>query len=139
MRPRGVSTGSHGRRLDAKERRRRSSGRSSGEAYIAAVYEADRLRDEEKAAATAMAGFAQALAGTVMQPRAREHGSPETRPTARDTKPERLEPPSERRRPRHDEILTWDEAMQIPWHDGNLGVDLPLPAPRPSYGGEPEE
>jgi hypothetical protein len=114
-----VSIESHGRRLDALEARR---GASSGRDYIAAVYEADRLRDQEKAAAMAMIAFARALAGTNKLRRPLPGGAAlpdqpaETSP--RMPAPRAPEPPRERRRPSPTEVITWQEAMQIPWHDG---------------------
>jgi hypothetical protein len=114
-----VSIESHGRRLDALEARR---GASSGRDYIAAVYEADRLRDQEKAAAMAMIAFAQALAGTNKLRRLLPGGPAlpdqpaETSP--RTSAPRAPEPPRERRRPGPTEVITWEEFMELCRHDG---------------------
>jgi len=116
-----VSRPAHGRRLKSQAWRAAPSGKESGEAsggddYIAAVHEADRLRQQEKAAATALVAFAQALAGTVLRPPVPDGGS---RDAARQrtslASPERGRRSAEPPRPDHRALVTFEEAMRVRW------------------------
>jgi hypothetical protein len=153
-----VSSASHRRRFEAVARRQSGeeagaeSGKGSGDQYIAAVHEADRRRQQEKQAATALVAFAQALAGTVLQPRvhaggnhdpAREPVLPATPRRARDIEPERLDPRAE---------VTWEEAMRQALRNQTKADPSPPRRPTdrvdpwpggefliPSYARDPEE
>lgn len=115
-----MSIDSHARRLNKLE----PEPPSEADVWRAAVYEIDRWQR----AAVAMVAFAQALAGA-------PDPAPTICPPARDAEP----PPSERprhaprpppppRRPAPYEIVTWEEAMRLPWLDGTP----PLPCPPPT-------
>jgi hypothetical protein len=134
-----VSRANHARRLRSLERPKVGG-------WLAEFHQAIRENDREQVAAVTMVRVAQALAGTVMQPRWVDNGN-------RDPAPElasRTPPPPElleitarraRREPQrldHHTEATWEEAFRQPWVAeplrpacGQILVAAPSQVPRP--------
>jgi hypothetical protein len=125
-----VSAG-HGRRLRSLARPSGKRSGGEGDAFNANVREANRRRLAEMAPAIAMVEFAQALAGTVLQPAEEKNVPAEPEPTPAEPPP----PAPVKRRPDQHTEVTWDEAMRAE----RVGLpDLKSdPPPRPEAGFEP--